>query len=497
MNDTPNIFTSNSRFLPPPVRTVNQHPSSYRRGDCQRAAAFLNQDWTPTPTPGTSLNLPAEVPLSPSAEQPPPRSDCSHSEDDSDDDYDPRFDATSRVKRERFSPESPFNYPQRPPQVRPDRRASLSTNDLQPLTGRRHSSGTDSILVSRSLGSGSPSHDRGARPGPYSPYHHQTKSWPVALHPSSSSHSQPSPPGPCHRRNLSNNSYSTGSPPQTPPTPSSPALSTKNESVQSSSTASPPAAVNTDEHIQRISGGKSKCIWNDASGNECGFQSSSSLVKRHVRTVHLKIRCAALCPSAVDSTYPLILPAPLSALSVVKVSRPSSISKLIKIFSEPAFLLSNDPSTDNETRTALAKNPTHVLIAPRPSPTLPADTTIESDTTAMCSPGGITVIRTKRTNSFAYLLDSRRMDLLHFPGQWLAYFIRPQSLITICPTRYHSTYILSELTSQKAYSFRIPSLTMPASSSLSPSLPSQQHFRILHFSPWVLRGSTRTDIRTL
>jgi hypothetical protein len=295
MNTTPNIFTSNSRFLPPPVRTVNQHPSSYRRGDCQRAAAFLNQDWTPTPT---SSNFPAEVPFSPSAELPPPRSDCSHSEDDSDDDYDARFDTSSRVKRERFSPESPFNYPQRPPHVRPDRRASLSTNDLQSLTGRRHSSGTDSILVSRSLGNSSPSRDRGARPGPY--HHHQTKSWPVALHPSSSSHSQPSLPGPCHRRNLSNNSHSTGSPPKTPPTPSSPALSTKNESTQSSSTASPPAAVNTDEHIQRISGGKSKCIWNDPSGNECGFQSSSSLVKRHVRTVHLKIR-PVVCPECGQS----------------------------------------------------------------------------------------------------------------------------------------------------------------------------------------------------
>ena len=63
------------------------------------------------------------------------------------------------------------------------------------------------------------------------------------------------------------------------------------------SAASPPAIVNTDEHIQRMSGGKSRCIWNDANANECGFQSSSSLVKRHVRTVHLKIRYVVCCLS--------------------------------------------------------------------------------------------------------------------------------------------------------------------------------------------------------
>ena len=298
MNNTPNIFTSNSssRYLPPPIRTVNQQPSSYRRSDCQRAAAFLNQDWTPTLTPGTSLNLPTEVPFSPSSsELRPPRSDCSHSEDDSDDDHGARFDASSPLKRERLSVESPY----------PQRRASLSMNDLQSPNGRRHSSGNNSVLVSRSLGNGSPSHDRGVRSSPYAPYHHQTKSWPIALHPSSASHSNPPSSDSRHRRNPSGNSHSTGSPPQTPPTPSSPPLSPKNESAQSSSTASPPAVVNTDDHIQRISGGKSKCIWNDASSNECGFQSSSSLVKRHVRTVHLKIRYVAFCFSPLDSTYPL------------------------------------------------------------------------------------------------------------------------------------------------------------------------------------------------
>ena len=87
---------------------------------------------------------------------------------------------------------------------------------------------------------------------------------------------------------------SAGGPPRTPSIPSSPALSTQSELSQSSSIASSSVAVNTDEYIQRISGGKSKCIWNDANGDECGFQSSSSLVKRHVRTVHLKIRYVAL-----------------------------------------------------------------------------------------------------------------------------------------------------------------------------------------------------------
>ena len=347
MNNTPNVFTSNSRYLPPPIRTVDHHPSSYRRSDSQRAAAFLNQDWTPTSTSATSSNLSAELPFSPSSEL--QRSDCSHSEDDSDHDHDPLSDANSHVKRERFSPESPFHYPQPP---LPVRRASLSMNDLQSFTGRRHSGGTDSILVSRSLGNGSPSHDRGARSSPYAPYHHQTKSWPVALHPSSSSHSNPPSSGSRHSRNLSNNSHSTGSPPHTP-SPSSPALSTKNESAQSSSTASPPAAVNTDDHIQRISGGKSKCIWNDASGNECGFQSSSSLVKRHVRTVHLKIRYAAFYLLVMGSAYLLILPAPLSALSAGKVSRPSSISKLIKTSSESTFFncLTTYPLTTNHNST--------------------------------------------------------------------------------------------------------------------------------------------------
>lgn len=296
MNNTPNIFTSNSRFLPPPVRTVPQSHYAYRHSDSQRAATFLNQDWTPTSTSGSST----EVPLSPSSsELPPPRSDCS--EDDSDEDCDARSDADSRVKHEHFSPEPPFSFaPQhRPAHILPDRRASLSLNDLQSLNVRRHSGGTDSYLVSRSLGNSSPSIDRRVRSSPYSAYHQQTRSWPVALHPSASSHSHPLSSGPRHSRNLSNNSHSTGSPPPTPPTPSSPALSAKNESAQSS-TASPPAVVNTDDYIQRMSGGKSKCVWNGASGIECGFQSSSSLVKRHVRTVHLKIRYVALHISYVE-----------------------------------------------------------------------------------------------------------------------------------------------------------------------------------------------------
>jgi hypothetical protein len=296
MNNTPNIFTSDSRFLPPPIRTVNQSDHAYRRNDCQRAATFLNQDWTPTPTSVPSSNFSTEV-LSPSSsELPPPRSDYSHSEDDSEDDCD---STGSRVKREPFSPEPPFSHQHRLPHVLPDRKASLSMNDLQSLAVRRHSAGTDSYIVSRSLGNGSPSLDRRVRSSPYSPYHQQTRSWPAALHPSAA-HPHPTSSDSLHHRNLSSNSHSTGSPPPTPPTPSSPALSAKNEPVQSSSTASPPATVNTDAYIQRTSGGKSKCIWNDASGNECGFQSSSSLVKRHVRTVHLKIR-PVVCPQCGQS----------------------------------------------------------------------------------------------------------------------------------------------------------------------------------------------------
>src|SRR5258705_352688 len=66
MNNTPNIFTSNSRFLPPPIRTVSQSHYPYRSSDSQRAAAFLNQDWTPTPTSAEALLSPT------SSELPPP-----------------------------------------------------------------------------------------------------------------------------------------------------------------------------------------------------------------------------------------------------------------------------------------------------------------------------------------------------------------------------------------------------------------------------------------
>ena len=306
MNNTPNVFTSNSRFLPPPIRTPSQSPHHYRRSDCQRAAAFLNQDWTPTTA--FSNHLP-EIPLSPSSsELPQTRSDYSQSEDDSEDDSNISFGADSRVKRELVSPDPPFNHSQRLPHVLPDRRTS-SLTDLQSLTGRRLSSGADSILVSRSLGNGSSSYDRGVRPGPYSVYHQQARSLPAALHPSSSAQSHPS--GSRHRRDPSGASHSTGSPPRTPPTPSSPTPSTKDESRQSSSTASPPAAVNTDDHIQRISGGKSKCIWSDGGGTECGFQSSSSLVKRHIRTVHLKIRYVPFYLSSTTPCLPVCFPRPV------------------------------------------------------------------------------------------------------------------------------------------------------------------------------------------
>jgi hypothetical protein len=309
MNDTPNIFTSNSRYLPHPIRTVNQSDYTYRNSDCQRAATFLNQDWTPTPTSGTSSNFSTEVPPSPSSsELPPSRSGYPHSGDDSEEDCNAPSDADSRIKREPFSPELPFNYQHRPPHVLPTRRASLSMNDLQSFAGRGDFGSTDSYPVSRSLGNGSPSLNRRVRS---SPYHQQTRSWPVALHPSIAPHIHPQSSGSGHHRNLSNNSHSTGSPPHTPTTPSSPALSTKNDSAQSSSTASPPAVVNTDEYIQRISGGKSKCVWNDASGNECGFQSSSSLVKRHVRTVHLKIRYVALCLRCGELYLPAHSPSPV------------------------------------------------------------------------------------------------------------------------------------------------------------------------------------------
>ena len=343
MNNTPNIFTSNSRFLPPPIRTVTQPHYPYRRSDTQRAAAFLNQDWTPTPTS-------AEARLSPSSsELPPPRSECSHSDDDSDEDCDARSDADSRVKCELFSPESAFAFQHRPPHVLPARRASLSMNDLQILTGRRHSIGTDSQLVSRSLGNGSPSLERRVRSSPYSPYHQQTRSWPVALHPSTSTHSHPLSSDSSHRRNLSNNSYSTGSPPQTPPTPSSPALSAKNESAQSS-TASPPATVNTDDYIQKVSGGKTKCIWNDPSGNECGFQSSSSLVKRHVRTVHLKIRYVYLRLSSSELYLLVHSPSPVVCPDCGQCFATKFHLKTHQNIQCVRFLLPGDLFTDNETQ---------------------------------------------------------------------------------------------------------------------------------------------------
>ena len=98
-------------------------------------------------------------------------------------------------------------------------------------------------------------------------------------------------------------------------------------------------AINTDNFIQRTSGGKTRCIWNDPSGNECGFESSSSLVKRHVRTVHLKIRYVDLCLRSSEPTYLFIPSALLSALSVVKPLRPSSTSKYIRISSASIYYL--------------------------------------------------------------------------------------------------------------------------------------------------------------
>ena len=99
MNDTPSIFTSNSRCLPPPTGTVNRHPHSRKHSDCQ-----LNQDWTSTSA--TPSKISAEFPLSPSSSKlPPTHSDYSHSEDDSDDDYDTRFDPNSRLKCEPSSPD--------------------------------------------------------------------------------------------------------------------------------------------------------------------------------------------------------------------------------------------------------------------------------------------------------------------------------------------------------------------------------------------------------
>ena len=99
MNDIPNIFTFNSRCLPPPTETVNRHPHPCKHSDCQ-----LNQDRNPTSA--TPSKPSAEFPLSPSSSKLPyTRSDYSHSEDDSDDDHDTRFDANSRLKCEPSSPD--------------------------------------------------------------------------------------------------------------------------------------------------------------------------------------------------------------------------------------------------------------------------------------------------------------------------------------------------------------------------------------------------------
>ena len=219
MDNTPNIFTSNSRYLPPPIRTVHQSNNAYSQG------------WTPTPTSVISSNFSTKVPLSSSSsELPPPRSDYSHSEDGSEEGCDAPSSAGSRVGREPFSPEPSFSYQPRLPHVLPDHRVSLSVNDLQSLTVRRHSGGTDSYHGSRSLGNGSPSLNKRARSSSYSANHQQTRSWPVAPHPSAT-HSHPTPSGSSHHRNPSGNAPSTGNSPQTPPIPSSPALSAENESV--------------------------------------------------------------------------------------------------------------------------------------------------------------------------------------------------------------------------------------------------------------------------
>jgi len=172
----------------------------------------------------------------------------------------------------------------------------------------------------------------------------------------------------------------------------------------------------------------------------------------------------------------------LSALNAVKVSRPSSISRLIKIFT-------------------LAKSPTHAPIVPRLSPTLPVDTTIESGTMAMCSPGAITVTRTKRADFFNYLLDSRRMDLLQFP-RTLARIFYSSSI----PHLYDSFRQIP----QHLYPFRTHLTTTAYISqhcianhacidfSLPLSLFFQSCFLYASFlGSWVLRGFSGADTRTL
>ena len=98
--------------------------------------------------------------------------------------------------------------------------------------------------------------------------------------------------------------------------------------------------------VQKVSGGKSRCIWSDASGNECGFKSSSSLVKRHVRTVHLKIRYVDLHPCSSEPYQSAHSPSP-----VVCTECGASFANKFRLKTHQntqcTHFLSDNPCTDN------------------------------------------------------------------------------------------------------------------------------------------------------
>jgi hypothetical protein len=48
--------------------------------------------------------------------------------------------------------------------------------------------------------------------------------------------------------------------------------------------------LDVDSYVRKTDSPKAMCVWPHDGDSVCGFESSGSLVKRHIRTVHLKIR---------------------------------------------------------------------------------------------------------------------------------------------------------------------------------------------------------------
>jgi hypothetical protein len=298
-----NVFSSNSRYLPPPIRT---HYCTHQGNDLERAATFLNQDWfsqnnaaIPHPLSPPSLD---RYRLSTRAVFPPPP--CSDSSDDCTDGLDIESDSDGLVKREHFSPAFSTRTSISPPSpsrthlFKSDSVANRPPCDQISLLSQEHTQRRKSISIHTRKARCTTSSSHG--PDSRSATRSQERMWPPALHPSQSSAptSPTLPPITTLNPNRLSRNSSTPTPPPTTPSPHLPPTIVKSEP---SAPSIPYANNNTrdvDDYIEKTGASRSMCVWRlDGAGEQgvCGFESSGSLVKRHIRTVHLKIR-PVTCP---------------------------------------------------------------------------------------------------------------------------------------------------------------------------------------------------------